>query len=190
MKINKYFGIMAFLLILLCSIISCKKEQNVNDNFNETNANIEETAFSEEGSSAVKDFASTIYKFGETVAEIEKNLGGLVSKNVSTTENLHNKNQIDDIIELTYEGLFIKIYRTNLDEPKELIMKMIITSDKYITESDIQIGVEKSKVIEILGEPLSVEDTSISYYSGMSGIKIIFVFSEEKVKEIIFECNF
>lgn len=92
------------------------------------------------------------FNLGANKDEIIRNLGEPEWSNSLNTENRHDPGVMDSISELSYSGLFIRVYSAT-EVKRDMIMYIMITSDKYKLKSNLNVGTSKNLVKKVLGEP-------------------------------------
>lgn len=102
------------------------------------------------------------FRVGETLAEIITNLGTPQSFKTEKVKNTHNPDQIDEVYELLYDGLFIEIYKVT-ETNKEFVTALSVTDDKYKMKWGLNIGSSRNQVKNVLGNP-SEEKNNVYIY--------------------------
>ncbi|HOW86902.1 MAG TPA: hypothetical protein P5119_12960 [Candidatus Aminicenantes bacterium] len=115
--------------------------------------------------------------FGNTRAEIIKNLGK--PKLERTEKDLERAGQltseekryllghisvpINQIIELAYDGLLLRILKVNSPPYREFVYDMRVTSSRYRMLWNLNVGSPRQEIRRILGDPSNPNDTKDSY---------------------------
>ena len=141
----------------------------------------------------VSEFAKACWDFdllnGDSAEYIKKKFGSPISEKIEYVTNIHDKEQIDQIHILRYQGLEVQVLRVNMIEPYDLLIGVKITdSDNYPIKFGIEIGSERSYVLDLLGKP-SDGDGVIKYYieAGDKYPTVYMFFEKDKLKEIQWE---
>ena len=126
-------------------------------------------------------FDARTQMLGNTRAEIVKNLG---KPKLERTENdLKKANELtaedarlvrghgveNEIFELAYEGLLLKILKVNSPPYREFVYDMTVTSNRYKMLWNLNVGSPRQEVRRILGDPSSPNDLKDSYSVVHSG---------------------
>jgi len=110
-----------------------------------------------------------------------------LSHKVKKIENTHIAGQIDEWHDLEYQGFKLSYYRV-VPENRNLLSKLSIVSADYQLPCGLKIGVQKSRVIEVLGKPTEVTTASISYeFEDPYSETVTFHFDGGVIKEIIWK---
>lgn len=121
---------------------------------------------------------------GNSLAEITAKLGEPLKKNIIEKKNIHYPDSTDQLYELFYEGLFIRIYHVS-EMKRDLLVSLEVTSDKYEILFDLRIGSSKSKVLESLGPADEAKTDLLRYYgSEYRAGEIDFLFKDDKLVAI------
>ncbi len=153
-------------------------------------------------------FSTGIHKFGNSRAEIIKNLGKPKLERTNTDLRKANKlSAIDErlirgngtrveneIIELAYDGLLLRILKVNSPPHREIIYCIKVTGDRYKMLWNLNVGSPRQEVYRILGDPYrsrldALEDSYSGAYSGdptaYTG-SVIFAYHGDLVSQISF----
>ncbi|RPJ09187.1 MAG: hypothetical protein EHM28_02230 [Spirochaetaceae bacterium] len=175
------------LLVLLscfCLLFSC----NEKDEFDKTVLDSQGEVMDREEKyiQAIDEYAfqGIQFDFGKTRSEIQARLGTPVKVVESEVQNIHNPEQKDKLYMLYYEGLYIQLYHV-VENGKELIISVEISSDTYKIKYGISIGTPLSDVKKILGEPDSGTEDTLRYNASEFVMGIVdFSLKNEKVAAI------
>lgn len=144
--------------------------------------------------------------FGNSRAEIIENLGkpklertddDLSQENELTAEDRrlllgHASEPINQITELVYDGLSLKILKVNSPPYSEFVYDLTVTSAKRKMSWDLNIGSPRQKVRRILGNPSRSDDLTDSYDVVHSGDPtgytnlVVFTYHDSRVDRIRF----
>jgi hypothetical protein len=142
------------------------------------------------------------WRLGSTTAEIQNRLGTPVHLRVREVENRHVDGQIDEIRELEYDGLVLKIYKVSEVPERELLMTIAVTSPRYEIGWGLKVGTNKEDVRRVLGNgsenvdcrlltqqggttPAHMHGDCIWEYSdGDAGSEVTFSFEKDRVYRI------
>jgi hypothetical protein len=115
--------------------------------------------------------------YGSSRAEIIRNLGKpkleRTEKDLEKAMQLspdekryllgHTAEPINQINELVYDGLSLRILKVNSQPYNEFVYDIIVTSDKYKFLWNLTVGSTRQEVIRILGNPSYSDDIKDSY---------------------------
>jgi len=122
-------------------------------------------------------FNSGIHQFGNSRAEIISNLGKpkreRTEKDLERARQLapeerryllgHTSEPINQISELAYDGLSLRILKVNSPPYREFVYDISVTSDKYKLIWNLNVGRPRQEVRRILGNPSNSDDLKDSY---------------------------
>lgn len=104
------------------------------------------------------------FRLGTTEKEIIRNLGSPQKIRKEKIKNIYDHNQMDETIEIYYDGLYIKIYNVKaVDGDKEMIEAISVFSNKYKIKWGLNIGCSRQQVKDILGAPSEVDNEKLTY---------------------------
>lgn len=123
-------------------------------------------------------FATRTQMLGNTRAEIINNLGkpkwertesDLEKAKQLTQEERrlllgHRSEQINQINELAYDGLSLRILRVNSPPYRELVYDLTVTSARYKMLWGLNVGSPRQEVRRIFGEPSKSDELQDSYW--------------------------
>lgn len=127
------------------------------------------------------------FPFGETKDDIIKNLGEPLKIFEKPVTNRHRLDVNDKLYDLIYNGLEARIYHVTADE-KELVLRILIESEKYKVKYGLNIGITADYVVGILGPPAFKEKNCYEFYDSNGFAKLRFYFESNKLSKI--EWNF
>ncbi len=140
------------------------------------------------------EFAKSSWDFelnhNDSVSYIKKEFGPPISETIKKVKNLHDAKQIDQIHILNYAGLEIYVYHVNTIELYDFLIQVNITnSDTYPIKFGINIGSDRSYILDILGSPSKVQNGVLIYQTkeGDTYPTVSMFFEEDKLKEIQWE---
>jgi len=115
---------------------------------------------------AINEFVSRGWAFelGASLADLQA-VGKVQREVVSTVKNRHVENQIDEIRELYYDGLYVKAYFPAKDYEGFLLEEVEITSQRFQIKHGLNVGASVAELQRVLGEPDEVEG-GVHSYSG------------------------
>lgn len=127
------------------------------------------------------------FNFGETRSEIIKNLGEPLKITEKSVISRHRPELNDNLYDLVYEGLEARIYHVVADE-KELVLRILIKSEKYKVKYGLNIGVTDEFVLKTLGPP-AIKQKDLYEFNDSNGFaKLRFYFDSNILHRI--EWNF
>ena len=114
----------------------------------------------------VTDFAAEGWAFqlGTSLAEL-KAVGRVRREVVSTVKNRHDQNQVDEIRDLYYNGLYVSAYFPAKDHKRLLLQSVEITSPRFAIKHGLNVGTSLALLKAALGEPNAV-DKDVHAYVG------------------------
>ncbi|MBN2351945.1 MAG: hypothetical protein JXD23_05195 [Spirochaetales bacterium] len=104
------------------------------------------------------------FPLGDSLAEIRKNLGRPLRETVEDRQNVHDKNQTDQIYKLFYGGLYLEVYHVT-EMNRDLILLLEVTGDQYQIAFGLAVGALKAKVRKVLGKPNDEKPTLWRYFA-------------------------
>jgi len=114
----------------------------------------------------VTDFAAEGWAFqlGTSLVEL-KAVGRVRREVVSTVKNPHVQNQVDEIRDLYYDGLYVSAYFPTKDHKRLLLQSVEITSPRFAIKHGLNVGTSLAQLKAALGEPDAV-DRDVYAYKG------------------------
>jgi hypothetical protein len=124
------------------------------------------------------------FPIGDSLAEIERNLGKPLKKTVIKQQNIHDKTQIDEILKLYYSGLYLEVYHVT-EMKKDITLFLEVTGDQYPIAYGLGIGASRQKVRAALGTP-NEQRSDLWRYFGSDFVMgtFEFVFHNDRVSAI------
>ena len=102
------------------------------------------------------------FELGTSLTDL-KAVGKVEREVVSTVKNAHVGNQIDEVRELYYEGLYIKAYFPAKDHKRFLLQEVQITSPRFRIKHGLNVGASVAELHRVLGTPDEVKGDVYSY---------------------------
>jgi hypothetical protein len=178
----KYF----YFLLIIILLISCKKDANIpNINNNTTKDGSADEIIK---SLIPVDVVDNFIEDGLNIShenytnDYLQNKYGIPKKiNIKKITNRYDKNIIDNIYELTYDKLYIKLYERTSDNGF-MLLKMKNYDENIIMKNDIKINDKKEKIIQIFGDNISIKGDEGSI--GSQGGNVKFYFNENKLIKV------
>ncbi len=122
----------------------------------------------------VNEFVSRGWAFELGTSLIDLRAVGKVQREVvSTVKNRHVENQIDEIRELYYDGLYIKAYFPAKDHKRFLLEEVEITSARFRIKHGLNVGASVAELQRVLGEPDEIEGDVYSYSGETDTVRIV-----------------
>jgi hypothetical protein len=90
--------------------------------------------------------------FSGKIEDLEKELGKPLNTEVHKVQNIHDPDVTDELHRLTYDGLFLEIYRA-ASTGTDLLQEIRISSAKRKIKWDLNVGASKAHVRKMLGAP-------------------------------------
>ena len=122
-------------------------------------------------------FATRTQMLGNSRAEIMENLGK--PKRERTDEDLRRANELtseearrirghdtgveNEIMELAYDGLYLRILKVNSPPYREFVYDITVTSDRYKMLWNLNVGSPRQEIRRILGKPSKSDELQDSY---------------------------
>lgn len=94
--------------------------------------------------------AGLAFPLGKSRAEITASLGPPRAATVRRLRNQHDPARIDELHELTYDGLRVLLYRVTAED-REFVTDLSLTSAKYPVKWGLGVGSTKEAVRRVLG---------------------------------------
>ena len=113
----------------------------------------------------INEFATRGWAFdlGTSLTDL-KAVGNVQREVVLTVKNRHDENQIDEIRELYYDGLYIKAYFPGRDHKRFLLEEVEITSARFRVKHGLNVGASVTELQRVLGEPDEIKGDVYSYF--------------------------
>jgi hypothetical protein len=113
---------------------------------------------------AAAEFAAEgwAFRLGTSLAEL-KAVGRVQREVVSAVKNRHVQNQVDEIRDLYYDGLYVSAYFPAKDHTRLLLQAVEITSPRFAIKHGLNVGSSLAKLKAALGEPNAVEKDVYAY---------------------------
>lgn len=102
------------------------------------------------------------FELGTSLTDLRA-VGKVQREVVSAVRNRHVENQVDEIRELYYDGLYIKAYFPAKDHKRFLIEEVEITSPTFRVKHGLNVGASVAELKAVLGEPDETEGDIYSY---------------------------
>ena len=117
-----------------------------------------------QSSDTVTDFAAEgwAFRLGTSLAEL-KAVGRVRREVVSTVKNRHVQNQVDEVRDLYYDGLYVSAYFPAKDHKHLLLQTVEITSPRFAIKHGLNVGASLAQLKAALGEPDAVEKDVYAY---------------------------
>jgi hypothetical protein len=117
--------------------------------------------------------------FGRTRTAVERALGLPAAVQVRALPG-GRRIRIDPVDELSYPGVVVGVSRTSAD-----VRRVEISEARWPLPRGLNVGVPRSRVTEVLGEPQAASDTSVLYlYSDAYPDTVEFYFRDNRVHRI------
>lgn len=102
---------------------------------------------------------------------------------VETQENIHDPTQIDTLRTLQYDGLELTVY--HVSGGKEILKNITVTGDQYETSEGLSVGMTRSKVESLRGQPDQQQNGRYVYNLGGPMPTMLHVaFTDDEVSRI------
>jgi len=113
----------------------------------------------------INEFATRGWAFdlGTSLMDL-KAVGKVQREVVSTVKNRHVENQIDEVRELYYDGLYVRAYFPAKDHRRLLLEEVEITSPRFGIKHGLNVGASVTELQRVLGEPDEIKGDVYSYF--------------------------
>jgi hypothetical protein len=112
------------------------------------------------------------FELGASLTDL-KAVGKVQREVVSTVKNRHVENQIDEIRELYYDGLYVKAYFPAKDHKRFLLQEVQITSPRFGVKHGLNVGTSVAELKAVLGEPDQTKGGISSYFGETDGVHFV-----------------
>ncbi len=113
------------------------------------------------------------FELGTSLTDL-KLVGRIQREVVSTVKNRHVENQVDEIRELYYDGLYVRAYFPAKDHRRLLLEEVEITSPRFRIKHGLDVGASVAELQRVLGQPDEIKEDVYSY-SGESDTVRFFI---------------
>ncbi|KRT68718.1 MAG: hypothetical protein XU15_C0017G0017 [candidate division NC10 bacterium CSP1-5] len=113
----------------------------------------------------INEFATRGWAFdlGTSLTDL-KAVGNVQREVVSTVKNRHDENQIDEVRELYYDGLYVRAYFPAKDHKRLFLEEVEITSARFRVKHGLNVGASVTELQRVLGQPDEVKGDVYSYF--------------------------
>ncbi len=112
------------------------------------------------------------FELGASLTDL-KAVGKVQREVISTVRNAHVKNQIDEVRELYYDGLYIKAYFPGGDHKRFLLQEVEITSARFRIRHGLNVGASVTELHRVLGQPDEIKGDVHSYFGETDGVHFV-----------------
>ncbi|MCI0725079.1 MAG: hypothetical protein L0338_39855 [Acidobacteria bacterium] len=112
------------------------------------------------------------FDLGTSLADLYE-IGKIQREVVSTVKNRHVENQIDEIRELYYDGLYVRAYFPAKDHKHFLIEEVEITSPMFRIKHGLNVGASIAELKAVLGEPDETKGDIYSYSGETDTVRFV-----------------
>ena len=112
------------------------------------------------------------FELGTSLTDL-KAVGKVQREVVSTVKNRHVENQIDEIRELYYDGLYIRAYFPGGDHKRFLLQEVEITSARFRVKHGLNVGTSVAELKAVLGEPDEIKGDVYSYSGETDTVRFV-----------------
>ena len=116
--------------------------------------------------------AGWAFELGTSLTDL-KLVGKIQREVVSTVKNRHVENQVDEVRELYYDGLYIKAYFPAKDHKRFLLQEVQITSPRFRIKHGLNVGVPVAELQRVLGQPDEVKGGVYSYFGEADTVRFV-----------------
>jgi len=113
----------------------------------------------------INEFATRGWAFdlGTSLTDL-KAVGNVQREVVSTVKNRHDENQIDEVRELYYDGLYVRAYFPAKDHKRLFLEEVEITSARFRVKHGLNVGASVTELQRVLGQPDEIKGDVYSYF--------------------------
>ncbi len=112
------------------------------------------------------------FEFGASLADL-KAVGNVQREVVSTVKNRHVENQVDEIRELYYDGLFVRAYFPARDHRHFLLEEVEVTSPRFQIKHGLNVGTSVAELQRVLGQPNEIKGDVHSYSGETDTVRFV-----------------
>ena len=122
----------------------------------------------------INEFATRGWAFelGASLMDL-KAVGKVQREVVSTVKNRHVENQIDEVRELYYDGLYVRAYFPAKDHRRLLLEEVEITSPRFGIKHGLDVGASVAELKAVLGQPDEIEGDVHSYSGETDTVRFV-----------------
>lgn len=115
-------------------------------------------------SETINEFVTRGWAFDLGTSLTDLKLVGKIQREViSTVKNRHVENQIDEVHELYYDGLYVRAYFPARNHKRLLIEDVEITSPAFKVKHGLNVDTSVAELKAVLGEPDEIKEDVYSY---------------------------
>jgi len=113
----------------------------------------------------INEFATRGWAFdlGTSLTDL-KAVGKIEREVISTVRNPHVENQVDEVRELYYDGLYVRAYFPAKDHKRLFLEEVEITSARFRVKHGLNVGASVTELQRVLGQPDEVKGDVYSYF--------------------------
>ena len=122
----------------------------------------------------INEFATRGWAFdlGTSLTDL-KAVGNVQREVVSTVKNRHDENQIDEVRELYYDGLYVRAYFPAKDHKRLFLEEVEITSPRFKIKHGLDVGTPVAELERVLGEPDEIKGDVYSYSGETDTVRFV-----------------
>ena len=102
-----------------------------------------------------------------------KAVGKIEREVISTVRNPHVENQIDEVRELYYDGLYVRAYFPAKDHKRLFLEEVEITSPRFQIKHGLDVGTPVAELERVLGEPDEIKGDVYSYSGETDTVRFV-----------------
>ena len=102
-----------------------------------------------------------------------KAVGNVQREVVSTVKNRHVENQVDEVRELHYDGLYVRAYFPAKDHKRLFLEEVEITSPRFKIKHGLDIGTPGAELQRVLGQPDEIRGDVYSYSGETDTVRFV-----------------
>ncbi len=112
------------------------------------------------------------FELGASLTDL-KAVGKIEREVVSTVRNPHVENQIDEVRELYYDGLYVRAYFPAKDHKRLFLEEVEITSPRFKIKHGLDVGTPVAELERVLGEPDEIKGDVYSYSGETDTVRFV-----------------
>jgi len=123
---------------------------------------------------AINEFASRGWAFdlGTSLMDL-KAVGNVQREVVLAVKNRHDENQIDEVRELYYDGLYIQAYFPAKDHNRFLLQEVEISDPRFRIRHGLNVGASVTELHRVLGQPDEIKGDVHSYSGETDTVRFV-----------------
>ena len=122
----------------------------------------------------INEFVTQGWAFDLGTSLMDLKAAGKVHREVvATVRNPHVENQIDEVRELYYDGLYVRAYFPAKDHKRLFLEEVEITSPRFKIKHGLDVGTPVAELERVLGEPDEIKGDVYSYSGETDTVRFV-----------------